>query len=77
MLGWGQVISFPLLPSPSIRTLNTTIYFTDCGELLGRKPMFYASVIIFLLGRALCRDAQRTLSVTCWRIIGIAMMWLL
>jgi MFS family permease len=51
----------------------------DTSELFGRKPVLYGSIIIFLIGSALCGAAQCMLprGNDEWWLIRVAMLWLI
>jgi hypothetical protein len=60
MLGWEQVI-YLLQPHLLLSTEELGIPLTErteSSDLFGRKPILYGSIIVFLIGSALCGAAQ-------------------
>jgi hypothetical protein len=53
----------PLHSPPSMGEQGTSIFdIVDSSDLFGRKPILYGSIVIFIIGSALCGAAQSTLS---------------
>jgi MFS family permease len=51
----------PLHSLPYTGELGMSILdFVDTSDLFGRKPILYSSIVIFIIGSALCGAAQST-----------------